>query len=130
MGGHNIWSRRWQNDCVRNKLTSHSIDSVGQAVGVRSAKGADKSRLESTRQRAGQWCQQGIQQHEGTTDVTGARKVTAGKSVVWDECRRLLVSKETKGKLMTIESRQAEVRKPLMAVKSMQILRARPTDGT
>ena len=33
---------------------------------------ADKSRLESTRQRA-QWCQQGIQQHDGT-DVTGTRK--------------------------------------------------------
>ena len=34
---------------------------------------ADKSRLESTRLLAGQWCRQGIQQHEGT-DVTGTRK--------------------------------------------------------
>ena len=32
---------------------------------------------------------------------------TVGKSVVWDEGRRLLVSKDTEGKIMTIESRQA-----------------------
>ena len=32
--GHNIGSRTWQDDCVRNKLTSHSIESVGQPVGV------------------------------------------------------------------------------------------------
>ena len=44
---------------------------------------------------------------------------TAGKSVVWDEGRRLLVSNDTEGKLVTIESRQAEVRRPLMAVKPM-----------
>ena len=44
---------------------------------------------------------------------------TAGKSVVWDEGRRSLVSNDTEGKLMTIESRQAEVRRPLMAVKPM-----------
>ena len=44
---------------------------------------------------------------------------TAGKSVVWDEGRRLLASKDTEGKSMTIESRQAEVRRPLMAVKPM-----------
>ena len=35
-GGHYIWSRNWQNDRVRNKLTSQTIESVGQAVGVRS----------------------------------------------------------------------------------------------
>ena len=37
-------------------------------------RGADKSRLESTRQRAEPWCRQGIQQHEGT-DVTGTLKL-------------------------------------------------------
>ena len=31
-----MWSRNWQNNWVRNKVTSHSIESVGQAVGVRS----------------------------------------------------------------------------------------------
>ena len=44
---------------------------------------------------------------------------TAGKLVVWDEGRRLLVCKDTESKLMTIESRQAEVRRRLMAVKPM-----------
>ena len=44
---------------------------------------------------------------------------TAGKSVVRDEGRRSLVSKVTEGKLMTVESRQAEVRRPLMAVKPL-----------
>ena len=44
---------------------------------------------------------------------------TAGKSVAWDEGRRLLVCKDREGKLTTIESRQAEVRKRLMAVKPM-----------
>ena len=34
--GHNTWSRNWQNDLVRDNFTSHSIESVGQAVGVRS----------------------------------------------------------------------------------------------
>ena len=37
--GHNISSRNSQNDRVRHKLTSHNIESVGQAVGVRSHKG-------------------------------------------------------------------------------------------
>ena len=49
----------------------------------------------------------------------GVQYSTVGKSVVWDEGRCLLVSKDTEGKLMTIESRQAEVRRPLMAVKPM-----------
>ena len=49
----------------------------------------------------------------------GVQFSTAGKSVVWDGGRRLLVSKDTEGKLITIESRQAEVRTPLMAVKPM-----------
>ena len=34
---------------------------------------------------------------------------TAGKSVVWDEGRRLLVPNDGAGKLMIIESRHAEV---------------------
>ena len=45
---------------------------------------------------------------------------TAGKSVVWDEGRRLLVTKDTEGKPMTIKSRQAEVRRPLMLPKTHQ----------
>ena len=49
----------------------------------------------------------------------GVQHSTAGKSVVWDERHRLLVSKDAEGELMTIESRQAEVRRPLMAVKPM-----------
>ena len=44
---------------------------------------------------------------------------TAGKSVVWDEGRRLLGSKDTEGKLVTMESGQAEVRRHLMAVIPM-----------
>ena len=68
-------------------------------------RGGDKSRSESTRQRA--------------EPQAGVPYSTAGKSVVWDEGRRLLVSKDTEGKSMTIESRQAEVRRPLMAVKPM-----------
>ena len=49
----------------------------------------------------------------------GVQYSTAGKSVVWDQGRRLLVSKDTEGKLMTTESQQAEVRRPLTAVKPM-----------
>ena len=30
-----MWSRTWQNNWVRNKVTSHSIEPVGQALGVR-----------------------------------------------------------------------------------------------
>ena len=50
------WSQHL--DVVRNKWTSHS-----KAVSVRSDK-RHKSRLESTRQRAGQWFRQGNQQRE------------------------------------------------------------------
>ena len=32
MGGHNSWSRNWQDN---KKLTGHSIEAVGQAMGVR-----------------------------------------------------------------------------------------------
>ena len=44
---------------------------------------------------------------------------TAGKSMVWDEGRRLLVAKQATGEPITIESPQATVRRPLMAVKPM-----------
>ena len=43
-GGHNMWSRNWQDDQERNKLTSHSIESVGQAVGVRPDKSHGRNR--------------------------------------------------------------------------------------
>ena len=36
----------------------------------------------------------------------GLPYLTAGESVAWDEGRRLLVSEDAEGKLMTIESRQ------------------------
>ena len=42
---------------------------------------------------------------------------TAGKSVVWNVGQRLLVSNDGDGKLTIIESRQADVRRLLMAVK-------------
>ena len=49
----------------------------------------------------------------------GVQCSTAGKSAVWNEGRCLLVSKDAEGKLMTIESRQAQVRRPSMAAKPM-----------
>ena len=50
---------------------------------------------------------------------TGVPYSTAGKSMVWDEGRRILVAKQATGEPMTIDSRQVEVRRPLMAVKPM-----------
>ena len=49
----------------------------------------DKTRSESTRQRAAQRCQQGILRHEGA-EFTGTRKLDiltrpTGKSVMWDD---------------------------------------------
>ena len=109
-GGQNIGNTKWRDKWVCNKLTGHSIESVGQAVCVRS-RGADKSRVQSARQRAG---------HRRQWDAdAGVQFSTAGKSVVWDEGRRLLVSKDTEGNPMTIESRQADVRRLLMAVNPM-----------
>ena len=106
MGGHNIWSRDWQDNWVRNMLKSHSIESVAQAVGVRPEKGVGKSRLESIRHCAEPWCQQ---RHPATRGYrchwdaeAGVPYSTAGKCVVWDEGRRLLVSKDTEVKLMTL----------------------------
>ena len=49
----------------------------------------------------------------------GVQFSNAGKSVVWDDVRRLLVSKDAEGKLMTIGPRQAEARRRLVAVKPM-----------
>ena len=96
-------------------------ESVGQAVGVRSDK--------RYRQTTFEFDTAGLRtvvlaRHHPTSvyrrhwDVeAGVPYSTAGKSVVWDEGQRLRVSKDTQGKRMTIESRQAEVRRPLMIVK-------------
>ena len=120
---HNIWSRNWQNDRVRDTLTSHSIESVGQVVGrsdqtegrritfgigTAACKTVVPARHPATRGNRCCWDAE-----------AGVQCSTAGKSVVWDEGRRLLVSKDTEGKLMTIGSRQAEIRRPLIAVKTM-----------
>ena len=50
---------------------------------------------------------------------SGAAYSTAGKSLVYDEGRRVLVAKQSSGEPMSIDSRQARVRRPLMAVKPM-----------
>jgi hypothetical protein len=50
---------------------------------------------------------------------SGVPYSTAGKSFVWDEGRRVLVAKQPSGEILTIDSRQAQVRRPLMAVKPM-----------
>ena len=125
-GGHNIWSRNWKNDRVRNKLTGHSIESVLQAVGVRSERrcrqitfGIDTAacrtvvpaRHPATPAMMGYKCHQDVE--------SGVQYSTASKSVVWGEGLRLTMSEDKEGKLMTIESRQAEVRRPLMAAKPM-----------
>ena len=109
---------------MRNKLTSHSIESVGQAVGVRS----DRRRRQITFGIGTAACRTVVLARHPTATrwyrchlggEAGAQCSTAGKSVVCDVGRRLLVSKDAEGKLMTIESRQAEVRLLLMAVKPM-----------
>ena len=91
MGGHNSLSRNWQNDSVRNKLKSHSLESVGQAVGVRSDKkcrritfGIDTTAcrtLVRARDPATRWyrCHWDAE--------AGVPYSTAGKSVVWDEAK-------------------------------------------
>ena len=69
MGGHNSWSINWQ---TIGRATSRRATAPSQLAKLWASdqtKGADDSRLASTRQRAGQWCRQGIQQPEGT-DVT------------------------------------------------------------
>ena len=119
-GGHNMWSREWQNDRVRNTSMSHSIESVGQAEGVRS----DRRRRQVTFGIDVAACRTVVpvrhpatRGHKCHLDAeAGEQYSTAGKSVVWDEGRRLLLSKDTE--LMTIESRRAEMRRPVI-VKSM-----------
>ena len=50
---------------------------------------------------------------------SGVPYSTAGKSMVWDEGRRVLVAKQPSGEPIVIDSRAAQVRRPLMAVKPM-----------
>ena len=85
-----------------NKLTSHSIVSVGQAVGVRSGKGKRQITFEVDTAACGTVVPA---RHPATRRYichwdAEARVPywTAGKSVVLDEGRRLLVSKDTEGK--------------------------------
>ena len=54
---------------MQNKKSYHTED-------------ADKSRLESTRQRAGQWCPQDIQQHAGAGVVGTRRQVEVTKPLM------------------------------------------------
>ena len=91
------------------------MEQVGQAVGVR----LDMRCRHHVWGRHGS-VQHGIQRQDGTYKCdwdaeAGVPCSTAGTSVV----ERLLVSKDAEGKPMTNESRQAEVRSPLMAVKPM-----------
>ena len=123
MDGSNTWNRNWRESWRRDGLTSPSIESVGQAVEVTSDKrcrqitfGIDTAACRTVV----------LARHPATRGyrclcdaAAGAQYSTAGKSVVWDEGWRLLVSKDPQGRLLTIESRQADVRKPLMAVKAM-----------
>ena len=106
---------------MRNKLTGHSIESVGQPVGVRSDNrcgqitfGVDTAACRTVVP-ATHPATRGYRCHWSAE--AGVPFSTAGKSVVWDDGRRLLVTKDAEGKLMTIESGQAEVRSP--SVKSM-----------
>ena len=68
-------------------------------------------------------CRASRDMSEGTKFIRNAEAEvpysTAGKSVVCDEGRRFLVSKDGEGELMTIESRQAEVRRSLTAINPM-----------
>ena len=118
-----MWSRNWQNDRLRNKLTSHSIESVEQAVGVRSDRrcgqitfGIDTAACRTVVS-ARHPATRGYRCHWDAE--AGVQYSMAGRSAVWDEGRRLLLSRDTESKLMTTESRQAEVRRPLMAVNPM-----------
>ena len=82
--GHNIWSRNWQDDCVRNKLTSHSTESVVQAVGVASDRRCRQITF-------------GIDTAASRTAVPERHPATRGYRShwdVWDEGRRVLVSKD------------------------------------
>ena len=110
-GGHNIWNINWREDGVRNKLMSHSIESAGQAVGVRSDKrcrpitfGIDTAACRTVV----------LARHPATRgyrchwDVEpGVEYSTAAKSVVWDGGRRLLVSKDTDDRILTSRGKKA-----------------------
>ena len=115
-GGHNIWSRNWQGDWVRHKLTSHSIESVGQVVGASTDRRCRRITFEietaacRTVVRARHPAARGYRCHWDAEARLPCS--TAGNSLVWCEGRRLLVSHNAEGKLMTIESRQAMVRRP------------------
>ena len=106
-----IFGAEMTNDRVRNELTSRSIESIGQAVGVRSNRryrritfgigmGACRTVVPATYPAT-----RGYRCHWDAE--AGVLYLIAGKSAVWDEGRLLLVSKDTDGKLVTIESRQA-----------------------
>ena len=76
-GGHNIWSRNWQDDG-----SQHGVG-VDEVLGVRSD---DKSRLESTRQ----WCGTAASSKTMVQMSLGRRSRSTvlernGKSVVWNE---------------------------------------------
>ena len=108
VGGHNIWSRNWQDTWVRDKLTGRSIESVGQAVGVT----PDKRCRQITFEIETAACRTVVPARYPATRgyschwdaEAGVPYPTAGKSVVLDAGRRLLVTKDTEGKPMTIES--------------------------
>ena len=109
---------------MRNIWTSHSIESIGQAVGGTSAR---RCRQITSGIHTAAFRTVAPARHSATRGYrchwdAEARVPysTAGKSVVWG--RRLLVSKDIEGKLMTIESRQEEVRKLLMAVKLQSVV--------
>ena len=104
---------------MRNKLTSHSIESVGRQI---------RQKMETNHV----WNRHGSVQDSGACKASSNTRVQmslghGSRSTVldgWqvycvDEGRRLLVSKDTEGKLMTIESPQSEVRRLLMPVKPM-----------
>ena len=123
MDGSNTWNRKWKQSWRRDGLTSPSIESVWQAVGVRSDKrcrqitfGIDTA-AGRTVVPARHLATRGYRCHWDAD--AGAHYSTAGKSVVWDEGRRPLVSRDPEGRLMTTESRQTEVKRPMMAVKPM-----------
>ena len=97
-----------QNERARDKLSGHRIDSVGQAVGDRS----DKRCRQITLGVDTAACRTVVPgKASGNTKVQMSLDAEAGE-VAWDEGRRLFVSKDTEGKPITIESRQAELRKP------------------
>ena len=122
-GGHNIWSRYWQGDRVRNKLTSHSIESVGARRGSQIRQKVQTNRV---------WNRHGSVQDSGAGKAASNTRVqmSLGRgswSTVLDDWQDCCVGRGStfacvqryRRQLMTSESRQPEVRRPLMAVKPM-----------